>query len=104
MASLPRKIESFVFHKKCERNKKYVKTFCEEILESPIFETSLQTNFFIHNLFTAVRLNVFGKSAHANIPKAVKRQFVPSDDSSQATIRPKFQKATIRPKRQFVPF
>ena len=33
-----------------------------------------------------------------------KRQFVPSDNSSQATIRPKFQKATIRPKRQFVPF
>ena len=33
-----------------------------------------------------------------------KRRFVPSDDSSQATIRPKFQKATIRPKRQFVPF
>ena len=33
----------------------------------------------------------------------VKRQFVPSDNSSQATIRPKFQKATIRPKRQFVP-
>ena len=35
-----------------------------------------------------------------------KRQFVPSDSSSQATIRPKFQKATIRPifkKRQFVP-
>ena len=26
-----------------------------------------------------------------------------SDNSSQATIRPKFQKATIRPKRQFVP-
>ena len=26
------------------------------------------------------------------------------DNSSQATIRPKFQKATIRPKRQFVPF
>ena len=34
----------------------------------------------------------------------VGRQFVPSDNSSQATIRPKFQKATIRPKRQFVPF
>ena len=34
----------------------------------------------------------------------VKRQFVPSDVSSQATIRPKLQKATIRPKRQFVPF
>ena len=33
----------------------------------------------------------------------VGRQFVPSDNSSQTTIRPKFQKATIRPKRQFVP-
>ena len=34
-----------------------------------------------------------------------KRQFVPSDNSSQATIRPKrqFVQATIRPKRQFVP-
>ena len=40
-----------------------------------------------------------------------KRQFVPSDNSSQATIRPKRQfvpsdnssQATIRPKRQFVP-
>ena len=32
------------------------------------------------------------------------RQFVSSDDSSQATIRPKFQKATIRPKRQFSRF
>ena len=29
-----------------------------------------------------------------------KRLFVPSDNSSQATIRPKFQKATIRPKFQ----
>ena len=26
---------------------------------------------------------------------------VPSDNSSQATIRPNFQKATIRPKRKF---
>ena len=36
-----------------------------------------------------------------------KRRFVPSDNSSQVTIRPKFQKATIRPilkRRQFVPF
>ena len=41
-----------------------------------------------------------------NLVNFVKRQFVPNDNSSQATIRPKFQKATIRPilkRRQFVP-
>ena len=46
------------------------------------------------------------------VTNSKKLQFVPSGDSSQATIRPKFQKATVRPKfhkatvrpkRRFVP-
>ena len=48
---------------------------------------------------------LFSELGNKNYEKRrVGRQFVPSDNSSQVTIRPKFQKATICHKRLFVPF
>ena len=47
---------------------------------------------------------LFGNEIKHSFPcYLVGRQFVPRENSSQATIRPKFRKATIRLKRQFVP-
>ena len=61
--------------------------------------------------FKNCKLSSALRSKWLHVFQMVGRQFVPSDNSSQATIRPKRQfvpsdnssQATIRPKRQFVP-
>ena len=80
------------------------------VFRDPLFITTSQVIFCILNSSVKRQSVPSDNSSQATIRP--KRQFVPSDNSSQATIRPKRQfvpsdnssQATIRPKRQFVPF